>query len=190
MIYQHIGAISGFRDEQPRETLTYRMAAVPRLNRCFLLLAGNLLAACLALPLHAEESVGSTPTKSGWRSVGGWADSVQEDLALDDLHVGSVFRPPLLDGTLQPWFDAKRKINEKLGLQLQFSYQALYQAASESSTTEDEAAAGRAEAQGIWTLLGRDTKNPVRWCFGSRTATGSERTFPHYNLVESLGAQA
>jgi hypothetical protein len=86
-------------------------------------------------------------------------DSVPDDLARDDLDVGAVFKPRLLDGVLDPWFDFKRNLNSNFGLQLQFSYQALYQQA-DSSPGEDEAAAGRFEFNGMWTLLGRKGKNP------------------------------
>ena len=109
----------------------------------------------------AAKGEDSTLTKSGYEQVpsleGG--DSVTQDLAQDDVKVGAVLRAGPIKEFFDPWFDAKRSLNEKYGLKLQFSYQALYQNA-DSSLGEDEAAAGRVEAQGAWTLLGRGTKNP------------------------------
>ena len=80
-----------------------------------------------------------------------------EDLYQDDLDLGSLITS--LDGVLDPWWDAKRTLNEKLGLQLQLSYQSLRQWVDQSPG-EDEAAAGRFELQGGWTVLGRKTENP------------------------------
>ena len=125
----------------------------------------------------AVETEGSAPTKSGYTAgaslEGG--DSVTEDLAQDDLAVGSVLHFPRVEQFFAPWFDAKRKLNERYGLKLQFSYQALYQDADESPG-EDEAAAGRGEFQGTWTLVGRDTKNPGLLSFRveNRHAFGSK----------------
>lgn len=121
-----------------------------------------LAEAALQARAWAQESPPADATKSGYTdtaTVEG-AGSVVDDLARDDLKVGSVFRVPGLDGSLKPWFDWKRQLNEELGLQLQLSYQTLYQSASESLTSEDEGFAGRFETQGMWTLLGRGTKNP------------------------------
>lgn len=127
---------------------------------------GFLFVLSMPLLLRAAEAPQEPATKSGFSTAphleGG--DGVQADLAEDDVDVGSVFRPPLLDGVLDPWWKFKRKLNDKLGLQLQFSYQALYQNAG-VNLAEDEAAAGRAEAQGMWTLLGRNTKNTGQLSF-------------------------
>ena len=111
------------------------------------------------------QGVGSPDGESGFAaddalqkaSLGG-SDSVEEDLAFDDLNLGSLFEFPVIRGGLGYWYDAKRALNEKLGLQLQASYQSLHQWANESSE-EDRAAAGRFEFQGTWTLLGRDSGN-------------------------------
>ena len=123
---------------------------------------GVLIILCVAVSVRAAEREADVVTKSGYSADTAMEGptGVEADLAEDDKDRGAVFRPPLLDGALKPWFDAKRELNEKLGLKLQFSYQALYQIASETTTGEDEAAGGRAEVQGSWTLLGRNSKNP------------------------------
>ena len=86
-------------------------------------------------------------------------DSVVGDLYQDDLDLGSMLRIPGLDGVLDPWWNAKHKLQESVGLKLQFSYQSLRQWVDESPD-EDRATAGRLEVQGAWTVLGRKTKNP------------------------------
>jgi len=135
-------------------------------------LGAALIAATMALSLPAvakqtgttaSADAAKTPgaTKSGYTDAntteGG--DSVTRDLAEDDLALGSVLRFPRVERFFDPWFDAKRWMDQTLGLKLQLSYQTLYQWAEETFD-ESHAAAGRAEIQGTWTLLGRDTGNP------------------------------
>lgn len=129
---------------------------------------GRLLAIALILPplmicpvLRAQTEQ-PAKTKSGYSDSGTLEspDGVAHQLEEDDMDLGAVFRPPLLDGFFQPWYDFKRELNKKYGLQLQFNYQSLYQIASETLTDEDEAAAGRFQFQGMWTLLDREGKNP------------------------------
>ena len=124
-----------------------------------------LLISCLILtnPATAQNanSTESAPTRSGYTEgahlEGG--DSVTDDLAQDDKDLGSVLTFPRIERFFRPWFEAKRKLNDNYGLKLQMSYQALYQT-TDADTDEDEAAAGRGEIQGTWTLVGRNTKNP------------------------------
>ena len=87
------------------------------------------------------------------------AGSVPAELARDDLNLGSALDIRWLDGLLGPWFDAKRRWNQKYGLKLQLSYQSLHQVLDQSPG-EENGAAGRAEFQGMWTLVGRKTDNP------------------------------
>lgn len=125
----------------------------------------------------ASEAEGSTPTLSGYPEASGMemGDSVTEDLAQDDRDLGGVLSFPRVEKFFQPWFDWKRNLNDKYGLKLQMSYQALYQEADESPG-EDIAAAGRGEINGSWTLLGRGTKNPGMLTFRleHRQAYGSK----------------
>ena len=126
-----------------------------------LVLAVPALAQQTATPAIPGAPTGAEPTKSGYTQgaalEGG--DSVTEDLAHDDLALGSVLRFPRFERVFAPWFEGKRWLNERFGLKLQLSYQMLYQFADESSD-EDDAAAGRGEIQGTWTLLGRNIENP------------------------------
>ncbi len=116
----------------------------------------------LPLPVFAQQSDSAATGMSGYVEktppLEG-ADGVGADLQVDDLDLGALLRIPKLKGALDPWWKAKRYLNQKLGLQLQVSYQSLRQWADESQG-EDSAAAGRFELQGMWTLLGRKTENP------------------------------
>ena len=101
-----------------------------------------------AQPTAADDPgavVGAHPTRSGYTQEAALegGDSVTEDLSQDDVPLGSVLRFPRFERFFDPWFDAKRRLNEKLGLKLQMSYQLLYQWTDETSG-EDQAAAGRA----------------------------------------------
>lgn len=126
-----------------------------------LLLALILPPLWTSLPVQAETQE-TVSNKSGFSDHGSMEgpDGVVSELASDDIAVGSLFHPPLLDGAFQPWYEMKRAWNKKYGLQLGFSYNALYQAADDTTTGVDEGAGGRFQAQGTWTLLGRGSKNP------------------------------
>ncbi|MDJ0957432.1 MAG: carbohydrate porin [Arenicellales bacterium] len=160
-------------------------------------LAIALVILVLPLPAFAQQSdtvvaetEGSAPTKSGFTEGPSleMGDSVTEDLAVDDVDVGAVLRFPRFENFFQPWFDWKKRLNEKYGLKLQFSYQGLYQEADETLTGVDIGAAGRGEFQGTWTLVGRNTKNPGLLSFRveNRHAYGSK--IPPTQLGSQFGS--
>ncbi|WP_159089338.1 carbohydrate porin [Tateyamaria sp. Alg231-49] len=91
-------------------------------------------------------------------------DSVVEDLSVDDIAVDPVLSFPKIEGFFQPYFDWKKSLNQRFGLQLQLSYQALYQTTNED-VGETNALADRFQIQGAWTLLNRGTKNAGRLTF-------------------------
>jgi hypothetical protein len=140
--------------------LIFRRQTVPLLSCLFFIQWTPSYGNAEDNPVSSAKATSST--KSGYKNDGTLEgpDGVASELSQDDIDTGAVFTPPILDGTIQPWFDLKREWNEKYGLQLGFSYNALYQGASETSTLEDAAAGGRFQGQGMWTLLGRKTKNP------------------------------
>ena len=118
---------------------------------------GFLLLTTVAFAQQSSSSsaeTGRTLTKSGYDTGGSLegGDSVTEDLARDDVAVGSVLRFPRFERFFQPWFDGKRRLNEKYGLKLQFSYQALYQEADQSLTGVEEAAGGPGSVPGYLDL--------------------------------------
>ncbi|MXU66230.1 carbohydrate porin [Oceanomicrobium pacificus] len=107
----------------------------------------------------AAQSAGPA-TLSGYRATSDLetGDSVTEDLAVDDQRVDGVLSFPKIEAAVAPWFDWKRRINDRYGLKLQFSYQTLHQQLSDTLGA-DNAAASRAQIQGSWALVGRGTKN-------------------------------
>ena len=124
-------------------------------------LAAPVLAFALVLPAAGQESTPSPATYSGYdsnsKSLEG-GDSVTEDLALDDEDVGSVLSFPKFERFFDPFFAWKKRLNERTGLKLQFSYQTLVQTTSED-VPEQTAFAGRAQIQGSWALLNRGGPN-------------------------------
>lgn len=107
-------------------------------------------------PTFAEKEKAGYGTDSALEGPGG----VAAELAQDDVDVGSLLILDFLDGSLKPWFNFKRELNEKYGLKLGLSYNALYQYATPTLTDINSAAGGRLQIQGMWTLLGRKTENP------------------------------
>ena len=131
-----------------------------------------LSAVGLSMPAAAEDQTdkpaGAAATDDDGRS--GYAegpppiegrDGVTSDLYEDDRETGSVFKIRALDGTLDPWWNTKRKLKEKYGLKLQVTYQSLRMwSDQDDDDAETFADAGRFQFQGAWTALGRRTKNP------------------------------
>ena len=109
----------------------------------------------------------AAPTAAGGRS--GYSedlppiegrDGVASDLFEDDQERNSVFKFKALDGTLDPWWDFKRRLKEKAGLKLSFSYQSLRMWSDQpDEDAETFGDAGRFQFQGAWTALGRGTTN-------------------------------
>lgn len=127
---------------------------------------------------QSRSGYGPTPTlESG--------DSVTEDIHQDDIDAGSAFRIP--GQPLKPWFDAKRRWNEKYGLKLNFSVQTLHQR-SNDNTGEDSAAAGRVELNGSWALAGRGTKNEGRLTFRIEDRSTLGTVIPPSKLGNQFGS--
>ncbi|MFC3612854.1 carbohydrate porin [Lutimaribacter marinistellae] len=141
---------------------------------CFLLTLGA------ATVVHAQSQSGYGPSNS---LEGG--DSVTEDIHEDDISAGSAFR--LRGQPLKPWFDAKRRWNDRYGLKLNFSLQTLHQN-SDNSTGESRAAAGRAELNGSWTLVGRGTKNAGRLTFRIENRSTLGTVIPPSRLGNQFGS--
>lgn len=119
--------------------------------------AGAVLLMLVGSLAHAQSQSGYGPTSS---LEGG--DSVVQDIHDDDLSAGAAFTIP--GRPLKPWFDAKKRWNDNYGLKLNFSIQTLHQY-SDNDVGPDDAAGGRIELNGSWTLIGRGTKNSGRLTF-------------------------
>lgn len=135
------------------------------------------------------ETTASTPTKSGYTEGGTLegGDSVTQDLAADDQDLGSVLRFPRFENFFAPWFARKKRLSEKYGLKLNFSYQALYQQ-DDTNVDPDEAAAGRGQIQGTWALIGRGTKNPGLLSFRAENRHASGSKIPPSQLGAQFGS--
>ncbi len=123
----------------------------------------------------------TTPTLEG-------PDGVTTQLEQDDATVGGLLSP---DGTLkafEPWYNFKRGLNQKYGLQLSFSVQALYQSADETLTGVSDAAATRTQIQGAWTLLNRGGKNTGRLTFRLRNQQAWDDDIPPTQLAPQFGS--
>ncbi|MCP4259961.1 MAG: hypothetical protein GY774_20970 [Planctomycetes bacterium] len=118
----------------------------------------GFLLACTAFAEDTPErkgksGYGDAPDIGGPASVGGL-------LAEDDVVKEPALRFPSLDKALKPWFEWKRGLNEKYGLQIGAAYTALYQSADDvPAGAEDEAALGIFRVFGKWEMLGRGTEN-------------------------------
>lgn len=113
-------------------------------------------------------------------------DSVTEDLAVNDQRVDGVLSFPKVERFFSSWFDWKKRINDKHGLKLQFSYQSSHQGVNES-LGETNAAAARLQLQGSWTLVGRGTKNTGKLTFRLEERTTLGTTLPPTSLAFQYG---
>lgn len=86
------------------------------------------------------------------------SESVVSEIEEDEIELGTVLPLSILDDALSGWIARKEEFYQATGLKLNWSYQSLYQHAK-PSPRESDAASGRAEWQGNWTLIGRDTPN-------------------------------
>lgn len=128
----------------------------------------------------AQSQSGYGPTSS---LEGG--DSVTEDIHQDDISTGALINFP--SKPLQPWFEAKKRWNEKYGLKLNFSYQSLHMG-SNNDTGLDEAAGARMELNGSWTLVGRGTKNEGRLTFRIEDRNTLGTSIPPSKLGNQFGS--
>jgi porin len=102
------------------------------------------------------------PHKSGYDNEEGFSapGSTSRQLEEDDEIKSPVFTFLNIEGALQPWFDFKKELNEKHGLQLGLSYTTTYQRADEMLPgNDDEAMTGIFRLSGKWELLNRGQKN-------------------------------
>lgn len=152
--------------------------------------ARAVLAAIPALVCAGILSAQSGSTKSGYEKTPTLEgpEGVTTQLQDDDANVGGLLSP---DGTLRafaPWYDFKRKLNDRYGLQLSFSYQALSQSANSSLTGITDAAATRGQIQGAWTLLNPGGRNTGRLTFRFRNQQAWNDEIPPTQLGLQFGS--
>jgi hypothetical protein len=152
----------------------------------------TICAVGVAISAAAQERAPSGTTKSGYATTPTLEgpDGVTTQLEQDDATVGGLLSP---DGTLkvfEPWYNFKRGLNQKYGLQLSFSLQALYQSADETLTGVSDASATRSQIQGAWTLLNRGGKNTGRLTFRLRNQQAWDDNIPPTQLAPQFGSIA
>ena len=124
-----------------------------------------ILTVALAVPALAQEQAAtSSSSPPGFSGPGSTTYQLDEDEAPKE----PALRFPAIDRTLQPWFDAKTKLNEATGLRLGLAYPYLHQAASDAPDgAEKDAGSGIFRLSGSWTLLNRDSENTGKLVFST-----------------------
>lgn len=135
-----------------------------------------------------SSSTDHSQTLSGYKEPASLetGDSVTEDLWIDNHRVDGLLTFPRIEKFFSPWFDWKKRINDKYGLELGFSYQSLRQEVNKT-LGEDNAAAARMQLQGAWTLVGRGTKNVGKLTFRLEERTTLGTTIPPTSLAGQYG---
>ena len=133
------------------------MATKMKSNACC---TATVLLMCFAVGVVSAEGKQDPLYKSDYGDVPrfGGPGSVGGTLEEDDREEG--YRFTGLQRGLKTYFDWKAGINEKHGLAFSFDYTGLYQGASESAGSEDDAAGGIFRFFGSWTVLNRGGGSP------------------------------
>ena len=85
--------------------------------------------------------------------------SIQGQLREDDRLKQPVIRFPGIDDALQPWFDWKKELSDRHGLQVGVDYNVFMQTLDHGLDGEDGGVAGAFRVFGTWNLVGRGTEN-------------------------------
>jgi porin len=116
----------------------------------------------LASAIAGDVTPTNIPHKSGYDNEEGFSapGSTSRQLEEDDEVKSPVLTFLNIEETLQPWFDFKKELNERHGLQLGLAYTTTYQKADETLPgNEDEAMTGVFRISGKWALFNRGQKN-------------------------------
>jgi len=121
----------------------------------------------VAGPLHAQEASREGVQfehKAGYSELPlfGGPNSALGQLEENDRVRKPAIRTPALDPVRESWFDWKKQLSEKYGIEFSGHYAALYTAVDESLTGEDEAFGGAYRFVGSWTLIGKGEPNNGR----------------------------
>ncbi|WP_380054257.1 carbohydrate porin [Falsihalocynthiibacter sp. SS001] len=143
---------------------------------------------CLIGAASFSQGSPETNTLSGYSQTSSLetGDSVTEDLSIDDERVDGVLSFPRAEKFFSPWFDWKKRLNDKTGLKLQFSLQSSHQEVNRS-LGETNAAGGRFQLQGSWVLVGRGTKNEGQLTFRLENRTTLGTPIPPTSLAYQYG---
>ena len=120
-----------------------------------------LLLVTFSFTALADKVAAKKTYKSNYEIRSGFAGpgSTVRQLSEDDEEKTPVMRFPSFDEALQPWFDAKKRLNEDSGLQLGLAYTVTTQKASDSLTGEDVGSTGILRFFGKWEGVNRGERN-------------------------------
>jgi porin len=108
----------------------------------------------------AEQSAtGAAILRDAARAGLGGPQSVGAQLEEDAAQRKTVSRRPGVDAFFDPAENSLERLRAISGLQVGLDYQAVYQAATDSLTDQNQASSGSARTFGKWQLLGRETDN-------------------------------
>jgi porin len=148
-----------------------------------------------SLPIWAQEgtsglAVLSDSSRSGYTDESGFGGpkSIGAQLEVDNQKKESYFRIPVR--VFKPWYETKRKINEKYGLQYNINYTAVF--LQSSSTIKDagskSTSSGILDIQAGWNLVGRKSGKNAGTLFvklNSRHVYGNKTPPMFHGLFES-----
>ncbi len=121
----------------------------------------------------AGEQSSQDSAQRSTRQFGG-PDGVTPQLQRAYADKESTLQADALQRAFKPWFDWKKRIEDKHGFSIGASAYWLYQKSSESQD-EDDALGQIYRLQGSWNLFGKDTGHPgrIEWRIEHRSAVGS-----------------
>jgi porin len=119
-----------------------------------------------------------------FENPGSIAERLEEDVERKDY----LFQSPGVDGALKPWYDMKADLAEKHGFRYGISFTHLYQGASDTVGSEDDASGYDLNIDGVWTFLGRgtDRETTLGFQFFTRDTLGTE--IPPLTLFTQTGS--
>ncbi|WP_299638002.1 hypothetical protein, partial [uncultured Ruegeria sp.] len=148
----------------------------------------------LAAEGRTKQSSKANPgsTYSGYQPQSGNLEGpsgVTSELAEDDIDTGAILEFPKIERFFQPWFDWKKRLNDRTGLQLQLSFQSLYQE-TDANVQYEDAFAGRWQVQGSWALLNRGGPNTGKLTFRIENRYTINSEIPPSQLAFQFGSVA
>jgi porin len=106
-----------------------------------------------------QSAAGAAILRNAAKAGLGGPQSVGAQLEADAAQRATKSRRPSVDAFFDPAENNLERLRAVSGLQVGLDYQAVYQAATDSLTDQNQASSGSVRTFGKWQLLGRDTEN-------------------------------
>ena len=127
-------------------------------------------------------------TESGYKNTGfGGPQSVGDQLQTDNEVKDTAVQGLVFKRVLNPWFDFKKRVYKKLGLEYGLTYTSVYQVATKS-LDEFQAAGGIFALQMKWNLLGRKSPDKGSLVFQLQNRHRLGTNIPPNSLNENIGS--